>query len=85
VNHAPHDAGRVGSVSDIREHMEVYASDGQCLGKVDHVQGDTIKLTRNDSRDGQHHRIPASWVQNVHDHVHLNRPGSEVRAEWQTA
>ncbi len=85
MDHTHPDAGQVGRISDIREHMEVYASDGQCVGRVDHVQGDTIKLTKNDSPDGQHHRIPVSWVQNVHDHIHLNISGSEVRDRWQTA
>src|SRR4051794_37876307 len=49
--------GAVGSISDIREHMDVYASCGTKVGRVDHVQGSQIKLTRNDSPDGQHHTI----------------------------
>ena len=32
--------GPVGSTADIREHMEVYASCGTKVGKVDHVEGD---------------------------------------------
>ena len=67
--------GAVGSVSDIREHMEVYASCGTMVGKVDHVQGDQIKLTKNDSPDGQHHLIPLAWVAKVHDHIHLRLMG----------
>ena len=57
--------GRVGSTADIREHMEVYGSCGNFLGKVDHVEGDQIKLTKNDSPDGQHHLIPLTWVARV--------------------
>jgi hypothetical protein len=77
--------GPVGSASDIREHMDVYASCGTWVGKVDHVQGDTIKLTKNDSPDGMHHTIPVSWVAKVHDHVHLNLDHAEVQSQWQPA
>ena len=77
--------GTVGSVADIKEHQEVYASCGHKVGTVDHVQGDHIKLTRNDSPDGQHHLIPTSWVAKVHDHIHLNKNHEEVQSQWQTA
>jgi hypothetical protein len=77
--------GPVGSVGDIREHMDVYASCGTKVGKVDHVEGDSIKLTRSDSPDGQHHLIPTSWVAKVHDHVHLIKDHVEVQSQWQPA
>ena len=77
--------GPVGSPADIREHMAVYGSCGNFLGKVDHVQGDTIKLTKNDSPDGQHHLIPLAWVAKVDDHVHLNKNCGEAKREWQDA
>ncbi len=77
--------GAVGSPSDIREHMEVYGSCGTKVGKVDHVQGDQIKLTKNDSPDGQHHLIPLAWVAKVHDHIHLNKDHKEVQSQWQSA
>src|SRR5579863_310233 len=77
--------GPVGSTADIREHMDVYASCGTKVGKVDHVQGSAIKLTKNDSPDGMHHVIPLSWVAKVHDHVHLDRDHKQVQAEWQPA
>jgi hypothetical protein len=77
--------GAVGSPSDVREHMEVYASCGTRVGKVDHVEGDRIKLTKNDSPDGQHHVIPMSWVAKVHHHIHLNKDHKEVQSQWQPA
>ena len=77
--------GATGSTSDIREHMEVYGSCGNLLGKVDHVEGDQIKLTKNDSPDGQHHLIPLSWVAKVHDHIHLSKDHKEVQGQWQPA
>ncbi|MDG3005093.1 DUF2171 domain-containing protein [Paludisphaera mucosa] len=77
--------GPTGSPADIREHMEVYASCGTKVGVVDHVEGDSIKLTKRDSADGQHHRIPLSWVAKVHDHIHLNVDHKEVESQWQPA
>ncbi len=76
--------GAVGTLADIQEHMEVYASCGTRVGKVDHVEGDSIKLTKNDSPDGKHHQIPLSWVAKVHDHIHLVRDHREVQSLWQT-
>lgn len=77
--------GAVGSAADIKERMDVYGSCGNFLGKVDHVEGDMIKLTKSDSPDGQHHLIPRAWVAKVHDHIHLNKNCGEARREWQTA
>ena len=77
--------GSTGSPADVREHQEVFASCGTKIGKVDHVEGDHIKLTKNDSPDGQHHTIPLSWVAKVHDHVHLNKDHAEVQSQWQSA
>ena len=47
----------------IREHMPVVCSDNEQFGTVDHLQGDTIKLTKDQS--GQHHWIPTEWVRSV--------------------
>jgi hypothetical protein len=74
--------GATGSTADIKEHMDVYASCGDKVGKVDHVLGDQIKLTKHDSPDGMHHLIPLSWVAKVHDHVHLNKDHVEVQSQW---
>ena len=79
------ETGPAGTTADIREHMDVIGSCGNKLGKVDHVEGSHIKLTRNDSPDGQHHLIPTSWVAKVHDHVHLNKDHVEVQSQWQPA
>ena len=77
--------GAVGSAADVKEHMDVYASCGTKVGRVDHVQGNQIKLTKNDSPDGLHHLIPLSWVAKVHDHIHLNKDHVAVQSEWTTA
>ncbi|HEX9954975.1 MAG TPA: DUF2171 domain-containing protein [Allosphingosinicella sp.] len=58
--------------SNIRPHMEVRSADGSHLGTVDGVEGDRIKLTRNDSPDGQHHYVTLESVERVDEHVHLS-------------
>ena len=40
--------------------------------------GDRIKLTRDDSNDGEHHFIPKNWVEYVDTTVHLDRPADEA-------
>ncbi len=72
--------------SQIKEHMEVKASDGQNVGTVDHMQGsDQIKLTKTDpaAHGGHHHLIPLAWVDHVDTHVHLSKSSQEVTAQWQ--
>ena len=60
-------------VSQIQEHAEVIGADGTHVGTVDHVEGDRIKLTKNDSpqtEDGQgakHHYISVGLVADIED------------------
>jgi hypothetical protein len=42
--------------SEIREHMKVVSLDGKHIGTVDRVEGDRIKLTKNDPAAGGEHR-----------------------------
>ena len=79
------ETGPAGTTTDIAEHMDVITSCGTKIGRVDHVQGSQIKLTKNDSADGQHHLIPTSWVARVDSHVHLNKTCGEAKSEWQSA
>lgn len=52
--------------SQIREHMEVLGSDGQHVGTVDKIEGDRIKLTKNDPQaQGQHRYISLDTVESV--------------------
>ncbi len=71
------------SADQIREHMEVLAQDGAHVGTVDHMDGASrIKLTKNDSADGQHHYIPLDWVDHVDQHVHLSKDADAVKRDW---
>lgn len=69
--------------STIREHLEVVGSDGEHVGRVDHVLGDQIELAKLDLGAGfKHHMIPVSWVARVDAHVHLNLTKDEAKARW---
>jgi hypothetical protein len=72
--------------SDIREKMKVIGSDKQPVGTVDKVEGERIKLARNDPQSGgQHHYIPADWVDAVEgDQVRLRQKAQDARMQWQS-
>ncbi|MHA6685452.1 DUF2171 domain-containing protein [Mesorhizobium sp. A556] len=74
--------------SKIREHMEVIGADGVHVGTVDHIEGDRIKLTRQDSgqgsHKGHHHYIPASLIAEVEgDKVRLSANSDVVANEFE--
>ncbi len=54
-------------LSQIKEHAEVIGADGVHVGTVDHVQGDRIKLTKNDSSDQKHHYISTGLIAEIED------------------
>ena len=70
--------------SQIVEHMEVVGSDGGHVGRVDHVIGDEIELTKLDMSSGlKHHMIPLSWVDHVEDDtVCLNLTKDAAKEAW---
>jgi hypothetical protein len=70
--------------TDIRPQMSVISSCGCTMGRVDHLEGGAIKLTKNDSPDGQHHFVPTSWVDHVDNHVHLKKNADETKAGWKS-
>jgi hypothetical protein len=70
--------------SQIREHMDVVGSDGGHVGKVDHVKGSEIELSRMDTASGlKHHMIPMTWVDHLEaDKVCLNLTKDAAKAAW---
>ncbi len=72
--------------SDIHPHMEIVGSDGHHVGKVDHVVGDDIQLSKLDLGAGlKHHMAPLAWVDRVEgDQVWLNRTRDAAKAAWKT-
>ena len=72
--------------SSIKEHAEVIGADGVHVGTVDKVEGDRIKLTKNDpAAGGQHHYIPLSLVESADRMVKLNVPAEQARQQMTTA
>ena len=55
--------------AQIKEHMPIICADGKDHGKVDHLDGDYIKIAKD--AGGQHHWLPLSAVDHVDEHVHL--------------
>jgi hypothetical protein len=59
--------------SGIREHMDVIGADGVHVGTVDGIEGDRIKLTKQDSgqgsHEGHHHYISTALIAEVEGDV----------------
>ena len=77
------------SIDQVREHMQVIDAEGTPLGKVDAVEGDRIKLTRDSSgqgsHEGHHHFIPAGLIAEVEgDTVRLSARLDAVESIFQT-
>lgn len=70
--------------SEIKEHMEVVGSDGEHVGKVDHVKGGEIELAKFDFGAGlKHHMIPITWVDHVEeDKVCLSMTKDAAKKSW---
>ena len=78
--------------SQIKEHATVIGADGVHVGTVDHVDGDRIKLTTNDSpstQDGQgakHHYLPLGLVAEVEgDTVRLSATAQNAQDMFEEA
>lgn len=69
--------------TQIRDHVPVVSINGDPLGTVDHLDAkNTIKLAMDEK--GQHHWIPLSWVTEVDQQVHVDRPRERAMREWLT-
>jgi hypothetical protein len=80
---------RMSSLDQVREHMQVIDAEGTPLGKVDRIEGDRIKLTRDSSgqgsHEGHHHFIPAGLIAEVEDDtVRLSARIDAVESIFQT-
>ena len=78
--------------SQIREHMEVIGADGVHVGTVDHLDGERIKLTKNDSastQDGQgakHHYLPVGLIAEVEgDKIRLSATAQNAQDMFEEA
>jgi hypothetical protein len=76
-------------LDDVREHMQVIDAEGTPLGKVDRIEGDRIKLTRDSSgsgaHEGHHHFIPSGLIADVEgDIVRLSSRIDAVESIFQS-
>ena len=74
---------------EIREHMQVIDAEGAPVGKVDKIDGDRIKLTRDSSgmgsHEGHHHYIPRGLVADIEgDTVRLSARADALEAIFET-
>ncbi|MGE3302512.1 MAG: DUF2171 domain-containing protein [Hyphomonadaceae bacterium] len=67
--------------TQIREHMEVVGSDDKHIGKVDHVVGNEIQLTKS-MGIGKHHFLPLNLVARVDDKVRLSVTEDMAKRQW---
>ena len=77
------------SLNQVREHMQVIDAEGTPLGKVDRVEGDKIKLTRDSSgqgsHEGHHHFVPAGLGADVEgDTVRLSARIDAIESIFQS-
>jgi hypothetical protein len=56
-------------LDQVREHMQIIDAEGTPIGKVDAIEGDRIKLTRDSSgagaHEGHHHFVPAGLIADI--------------------
>lgn len=81
------DAGEIGQFRDqLREHMDVIDANGEHCGTIDSVDGDRIKLTREDSADGQHHYVEMGQIAGIEGgQVRLNSTSQAGQADSNAA
>ena len=77
------------NLDQVREHMQVIDAEGTPLGKIDRIEGDRIKLTRDSSgagsHEGHHHFLPAGLVADVEgDTVRLSARIDAIESIFQT-
>lgn len=70
-------------IKQLDEHMDVVGSDGESVGKIDHIKSDKIVLTKNDSPDGRHHVVGCSRFDRVEDgKLFLDQPASQIQQSF---
>ncbi|WP_261664744.1 DUF2171 domain-containing protein [Deinococcus sp. Marseille-Q6407] len=61
------------------DHMQVQDKNGEHVGTVDSFDGEQLKLTKDDSTDGQHHFVQLSQVESMDNvAVYLNVTREDV-------
>ena len=77
------------SIDQVQEHMQVIDAEGTPIGKVDKIEGDRIKLTKDSSgqgsHEGHHHFIPTGLIAGVEgDTVRLSARVDAIESVFQS-
>lgn len=73
--------------NELRENMKVIDAEGAPIGTIDHIEGDQIKLKREDGlgNHGGHHFIPRGLVAGVEgDMVRLSAAADALESIFAT-
>jgi hypothetical protein len=78
--------GAQAGVSGLSENMEVLGADGQHVGVIDHIEGASIELKKDDpAAHGEHHWIPLEWVASVDTAARLKLSSTDAWSQWTAA
>lgn len=66
----------------VEDHMEVVDARGLHVGTVDRLEGERIKLSRDDSPDNKHHYFSRTLVASVDRKVHLSKSRQQIQDLW---
>lgn len=67
-------------LSKLKPDMPVVCSNDKQFAQVDHLEGNSLKLNKDDK--GVHHYIPLTWIKSIDSKVHIDRPGDQAMKEW---
>jgi len=68
----------------IREEMSVIAADDRCVGFVNCIEGDKLRITSISAGYGYDHLVPLSWVSTVDKFVYLDKTSGYVGSNWES-
>jgi hypothetical protein len=72
-----------GFTGRLAEDMEVLGADGQHVGVIDHIEGASIELKKDDpAAHGQHHFIPMDWIASVDQAARLKLSAADAWSRW---
>lgn len=72
-----------GFTNRLSENMEVLGADGQHVGVIDHIEGASIELKKDDpAAHGEHHLIPMDWIASVDQAARLKLSAADAWSRW---
>ncbi|PPQ37449.1 DUF2171 domain-containing protein [Rhodoblastus acidophilus] len=70
----------------LSENMEVLGADGRHVGVIDHIEGMSVELKKDDpAAHGQHHLIPIEWIASVDQAAKLKLSAADAWSRWTAA